>query len=53
MLFGDSVQATKHNGKDLGDVFLDEAEDILVVPKVQCSLCNLCGQRQKESQGSS
>lgn len=41
VLFGDSVQATEHNGKDLVDILLDEAENVLVVPEVQCSLCDL------------
>lgn len=41
MLFRDSVQATEHDGKDLVDVFLDEAENVLVIPEVQRSLCHL------------
>lgn len=41
MLFRDSVQATEHNRKDLVDVLLDEAKNVLVVPEVQCSLGNL------------
>lgn len=41
MLFGDSVQAAEHDGKDLVDVLLDEAENVLVVPEVQRSLCYL------------
>ena len=47
VLFGDSVQATKHDGKDFVNVLLDEAENVLVIPEVQCSLCYLRGQRQK------
>lgn len=43
MLLGDSVQATEHDGEDLVDVLLDEAEDVLVVPEVQRSLCYLSG----------
>lgn len=46
VLFGDSVQAAEHDGKDLVNVFLDEAENVLVIPEVQCSLRDL--QRQEE-----
>lgn len=46
MLFGDSVQTSKHDGKDLVDVLLDEAENVLVVPEVQSSFCHL-GQEKR------
>lgn len=48
MLFGDSVQATEHDGKDLVNVFLYEAENVLIIPEVQRSLCYLSGQRERE-----
>lgn len=41
VLFGDSVQAAEHDGEDLVDVLLDQAENILVVPEVERSLCYL------------
>lgn len=41
VLFGDSVQATEHDRKDFVDVLLDEAENVLVIPEVQRSLCYL------------
>lgn len=46
VLFGDSVQATEHDREDLVDVLLNEAEDVLVVPEVQSSLCHLWGQTE-------
>jgi len=45
VLFGDPVQATKHDGKDLVNVFLDEAENVLVIPEVQRSLRDLPRQK--------
>lgn len=41
VLFGDFVQAAEHDGKDLIDVLFDEAEDVLVIPKVQRTFCYL------------
>lgn len=49
MLFGDSVQATEHNGKDPVDVLLDEAENVLIVPEVQGSLCDLRGHEAEKT----
>ena len=41
VLFGDPVQAGKHDWQDDAGVLLDQAHDVLVVPVVQRSLCNL------------
>lgn len=41
VLFGDPVEAGKHDGQDDAGVLLDQAHDVLVVPVVQSSLCNL------------
>lgn len=46
VLFGDSVQAAEHDGQNLVDVLLDEAEDVLVIPQVQSPLCYLPGHKQ-------
>ena len=43
MLFRDPVQAAEHDGQDLVDVLLDQAEDVLVVPEVQRPLGHLPG----------
>lgn len=43
VLLGDSVQATKHDRKDLVNVLLYETEDVLVIPEVQRSLGYLRG----------
>lgn len=43
MLLGDDVQAAEHDGQDLVDVLLYEAENVLVVPEVQRPLCYLPG----------
>lgn len=48
VFFGDSVQATKHDRQNLVDVLLNEAQDILVVPEVEGSLCYLLGSRGNE-----
>lgn len=34
VFFGDPVQAPKHDRKDLVNVLLDEAENILIIPEV-------------------
>lgn len=52
MLFGDSVQTSKHDGKDLVDVLLDEAENVLVVPEVQSSFCHLGQEKRSINQSS-
>lgn len=49
VFFGDSVQAAKHDGKDLVDVLFDEAEDVLVIPEVERPLCYLQTQRKKKN----
>lgn len=41
VLLGDDVQAAEHDGQDLVDVLLYEAENVLVVPEVQRPLCYL------------
>lgn len=41
MFLRDPVQAPKHNWKDLVDVLLDEAENVLIIPEVERSFCNL------------
>ena len=41
VFFRDPVQAAEHDGQDLVDVLLDQAEDILVVPEVQRPLGHL------------
>lgn len=41
MLLGDDVQAAEHDGQDLVNVLLYEAENVLVVPEVQRPLCYL------------
>lgn len=41
VFLGDPVQAPKHNWKDLVNVLLDEAENVLIIPEVQRSFCNL------------
>lgn len=46
VFFRDPVQAPKHNGKDLVNVLLDEAENVLIIPEVQGSFCNLPEQWQ-------
>lgn len=50
MLFRDFVQAAEHDGKDLIDVLLDEAEDVLIVPEVQRPLCYLSGHTEGTSE---
>lgn len=52
MLFGDSVQTSKHDGKDLVDVLLDEAENVLVVPEIQSSFCHLGQEKRSINQSS-
>lgn len=37
----DPVQAPEHNWKDLVNVLFDEAENVLVIPEVERSFCNL------------
>lgn len=49
VFFGDSVQAAKHDGKDLVNVLFDEAEDVLVIPEVERPLCYLQTQRKKKN----
>lgn len=41
MLLGDAVQASKHDGQHLVDVLLNQTQDVLVIPEVQCPLCHL------------
>ncbi len=41
MLFGDPVEAGEHDGQDDAGVLLDQTHDVLVVPVVESSLCNL------------
>lgn len=41
VFFRDPVEAPKHNRKDLVDVLLNEAENVLIIPEVQSSFCNL------------
>lgn len=41
VLLGDDIQAAEHDGQDLVDVLLYEAENVLVVPEVQRPLCYL------------
>ena len=43
VLFGDAVQAAKHDGQDLVDVLLDQTQDVLVIPEVERPLCHLHG----------
>lgn len=50
MLFGDPVEAGKHDGQDDAGVLLDQTHDVLVVPVVQSSLCNLGPNRQKQTE---
>lgn len=41
VLLRDSIQAAKHDGENLVDVLLDEAENVVIVPEVQSALCYL------------
>ena len=41
VLFGDPVEAGEHDGQDDAGVLLDQTHDVLVVPVVQSSFCNL------------
>lgn len=41
VLFGDPVQAGEHDGQDDAGVLLDQTHNVLVVPVVESSLCNL------------
>ena len=41
VLFGDPVEAGEHDGQDDAGVLLDQTHDVLVVPVVESSLCNL------------
>lgn len=41
MLFGDPVEAGKHDGQDDAGVLFNQTHDVLVVPVVKSSLCNL------------
>lgn len=39
------VECREHDGQDGGHIVTDEAEDVLIVPEVQSSLCHLEGMR--------
>ena len=41
VLLGDAVQGGEHDGQHHVAVLLNQVHDVLIVPEVQCSLCNL------------
>ena len=46
VLFRDPVQTAEHDGQDLVDVLLDQAQDVLVVPEVERPLGHLTAEER-------